>query len=291
MMTISGRTRILGIFGDPVAHSLSPLMQNVALAAAGIDAVYVPFHVRPENLATAVAAIRSLELWGVNVTVPHKEQVAPLLDAIDPAARLIGAVNTIVNRDGVLTGYNTDAPGLLRSLAEDLRFEPAARRILLLGAGGACRAALVALGRAGAAWVGIANRTRSRAEALAAASAEPLAGTTLAPCGLDAMELSALLPQVDLLINTSAAGLKGESFTDFPWHDLAPGALVYDMVYGRGGTPFLRTARARGHRTADGLGMLAAQGEEAFFLWTGQRPPDGVMKARLLAECVEIQSP
>lgn len=288
LTTISGRTRILGIFGDPVAHSLSPLMQNEALAAAGIDAVYVPFHVRPENLATAVSAIRSLDLWGVNVTVPHKELVGPFLDVIDPAARLIGAVNTIVNRDGVLTGYNTDAPGLLRSLAEDLWFEPAGRRILLLGAGGACRAAVVALGRAGAGWIGIANRTRSRAEALAAAFAEPLTGTTLAPCGLDAGEISALLPQVDLLINTSAAGLRGESFPDFPWHDLAPAALVYDMVYGRGGTPLLRTARARGHRTADGLGMLAAQGEEAFFLWTGQRPPDGVMKARLLAEYAEI---
>jgi shikimate dehydrogenase len=287
-MTIRGTTRILGIFGDPVAHSLSPLMQNEALAQAGIDAVYVPFHVRPENLATAVAAIRSLDLWGVNVTVPHKERVGGFLDVIDPAARLIGAVNTIVNRDGILTGYNTDAPGLLRSLAEDLGFDPAGRRILLLGAGGACRAALVALGKGGAAWVGIANRTRSRAEALAAEFAEVLKGTTLAFFGLDMDELAGVLPQVDLLVNTSAVGLKGESFADFPWGGLAPGALVCDLVYSQGGTPFLRTARGRGHRLTDGLGMLAAQGEEAFFLWTGRRPPEGVMRARLLAECAEI---
>lgn len=287
-MTIRGTTRILGVFGDPVAHSLSPVMQNEALTQAGIDAVYVPFHVRPENLAAAVEGIRSLNLWGANVTVPHKEQVGLFLDAIDPAARLIGAVNTIVNRGGVLTGYNTDAPGLLVSLAEDLQFDPTGRRILLLGAGGASRAAVVALARAGATWIGIANRSRSRATALVSEFDDVLEGTTLASFGLGSGELSRVLPRVDLLVNTSAVGLKGETFADFPWDGLPPGARVYDMVYGKGGTAFLHTARARGHRAADGLGLLAAQGEESFFLWTGQRPPGGVMKARLLAECAEI---
>lgn len=133
---LTGKTRVLGIFGDPVAHSLSPVMQNQALQQAGIDAVYVPFHVTAEQLPQAVASIRSLGLWGVNVTVPHKEAVFPLLDDIDPAARLIGAVNTIVNRNGRLIGYNTDGLGFLRSLAEDLHFSPDGRRILLLGAGG-----------------------------------------------------------------------------------------------------------------------------------------------------------
>jgi shikimate dehydrogenase len=284
-MTVRGSTRVLGIFGDPVAHSLSPVMQNEALAKAGIDAVYVPYHVRPENLAAAVSAIRSLDLWGVNVTVPHKEQVGSFLDAVDPAARLIGAVNTIVNRGGVLTGYNTDASGFLRSLAGDLQFNPAGRRVLLLGAGGACRAALVALGQAGATWIGIANRTRSRAEALVGEFGAALRGTAFASFALDPEELSVVVPQIDLLVNTSSLGLKGESFADFPWGDVAPGVLVYDMVYASGGTPFLHAARTRGHRSADGLGMLAAQGEEAFFLWTGQRPPYGVMMARLLAEC------
>lgn len=285
-ITIRGKTRILGIFGDPVAHSLSPLMQNAALAQAGIDAVYVPFHVRPEHLEAAVAAIRSLDLWGVNVTVPHKEAVLRYLDAVDPAARLIGAVNTIVNRGGVLTGYNTDAAGLLCSLAEDLHFDPCGRRILLLGAGGACRAALVALGQAGAAWIGIANRSRQRAEDLVDEFSEVFKGTNLAVFSLDPAELSAALPQVDLLLNTSAVGLRGESFVDFPWDNLSTDAFVYDMIYGRA-TPLRQSARARGHRTTDGLGMLAAQGEEAFFLWTAKRPPAGAMKARLLAECVK----
>jgi len=290
-MRVDGASRVLGIFGDPVAHSLSPLMQNAALQQAGIDAVFVPFHVRPEHLAAAVASIRSLDLWGVNVTVPHKERVGTLLDEVDPEARLIGAVNTIVNREGILVGFNTDGIGLLRSLEEDLQFAPAGRRVLLLGAGGACRAAVVALARAGVVWIGIANRTRSRAEALVAEFTPALSGTTLAAFGLDATELAALLPRVDLLLNTSSAGLKGEGFADFPWASLAPEVPVYDMVYGKGGTPLLHAARARGHRTADGLGMLAGQGEEAFFLWTGRRPPFGVMKGRLLAECEGIQSP
>lgn len=287
LLNIRGETRILGIFGDPVAHSLSPLMQNAALAQAGIDAVYVPFHVLPECLEKAVAAIRSLHLWGVNVTVPHKEAVLRYLDVVDPAARLIGAVNTVVNRDGVLTGYNTDAHGLLRSLAEDLQFDPAGRRILLLGAGGACRAAVVALAQSGAAWIGVANRTRSRAMDLVGEFGASLKGTNLAALSLDPEEVSATLPQVDLLLNTSAVGLKGEGFGDFPWSDLGPGTLVYDMVYGRAETPLVQSARSRGLRVADGLGMLAAQGEEAFFLWTHRRPPEGVMKSRLLAECTK----
>lgn len=283
---VCGTTRILGIFGDPVAHSLSPLMQNAALAQGGIGAVYVPFHVRPPELQAAVAAIRALNLWGVNVTLPHKEAVGAWLDEIDPHARLVGAVNTIANRDGHLVGYNTDGVGLLRSLAEDLGFSPAGRRVLLLGAGGACRAALAALGEAGAAWLGIANRTRGRAELLAGEFAQALPGTSFAACGLEPEELAAHLPGIDLLLNTSAVGLKGECFAGFPWECLDPVARVYDMVYLRAGsTPLLAAARARNHPAADGLGMLAAQGEEAFYLWTGRRPPSGVMKARLLAEC------
>lgn len=284
-MKVSGSTRILGIFGDPVAHSLSPVMQNEALATAGIDAVYVPFHVRPDALPAAVASLRALEVWGVNVTVPHKEAVCPHLDEIDPQARMAGAVNTIVNRQGRLVGFNTDGTGLLRSLSADLDFDPRGRRILLLGAGGACRAALAALAQAGAAWVGIANRTRSRAEILAREFGELQPGTIFASYSLAPEDLSAALSGIDLLVNTSAVGLKGESFGGFPWELLDSAAAVYDMVYSRSGTPLLAIARQRGHRAADGLGMLAAQGEEAFFLWTGVRPPSGVMKRRLLAEC------
>jgi shikimate dehydrogenase len=282
-MLVRGTTRIFGIFGDPVAHSLSPLMQNEALSRAGIDGIYVPFHVAPASLEQAVASLRALDIAGVNVTIPHKEAVCQYLDIVDSEARLIGAVNTIVNRDGVLCGYNTDGQGLLRSLAEDLEFTPRGKRVLLLGAGGACRAALVALARGGAAWIGIANRTAARAAALAEEFRTSLGGTPLASFSLAAEDLCALA-EIDLLVNTSALGLKGESYPDLPWSSFNPGARVYDMVYTRSGTPLLHAARDRGYAAADGLGMLAGQGEESFALWTGTAPPSGVMKERLLAE-------
>lgn len=282
-MNINGKTRILGIFGDPVSHSLSPLMQNHALEAAGIDAVFVPFHVRPEQLGQAVAGIRALDLLGVNVTVPHKEAVCAYLDDIEPVARQIGAVNTIVNRHGRLCGHNTDGLGFLRSLQQDLGLHPQGLRILLLGAGGACRAALVALCQAGAAQITLANRTPERAERLATEFGQIFGGITIAASSLEPGALTRALAEVDLVVNTSAAGLKGEAFPGFPWAAVPARSAFYDMVYGPGLTPWLSEARRRSHPVAGGLGMLAGQGEEAFYLWTGKRPPFGAMRARLLA--------
>jgi shikimate dehydrogenase len=283
-MKLRGTTRILGIFGDPVAHSLSPLMQNAALQQTGIDAVYVPFHVKAAELAEAVGAIRFLDIWGVNVTVPHKETVCAFLDEIDASARLIGAVNTIVNRDGCLVGYNTDASGFLRSLGEDLQFTVRGKRVLLLGAGGACRAALVALCQAGASRIAVANRTLGRAEGLVGEFAGTFGDTRLESFGLDPEQLQVAARNVDLVVNTSTVGLKGESFTGLPLDDLNPGAVVYDMVYAPGATPLIREAARKGLRAADGLGMLAGQGEEAFLVWTGRKPPAGLMKRILQKE-------
>ena len=285
-LKISGTTRILGIFGDPVAHSRSPEMQNAALVAAGIDAVYVPFHVRPEQRAEAVAGLRAMNVWGVNVTIPHKEAILSHLDAVDENAARIGAVNTVVSRDGRLIGFNTDGPGFLRSLAEDLNFHPRGRRVLLLGAGGACRAALVALAREGAAWIGIANRDRDRADRLVSEMASKLPGTSLARFSLVEAELTPILAGVDLLVNTTAVGLHGEPFPFDPVASLPENACVYDMVYGKAATPLLQTAAGRGLPCADGRGMLTGQGEEAFRIWTGQEPPSGVMRNRLFGESV-----
>ncbi|BCR04658.1 shikimate dehydrogenase (NADP(+)) [Desulfuromonas versatilis] len=290
-MNLRGTTRVLGIFGDPIAHSLSPAMQNAAFGKAGIDAVYVPFHVLPGGLADAVAGLRALNILGVNVTVPHKEAVLPLLDEIDPEARLIGAVNTIVNREGRLCGYNTDGLGFLRSLAEDLQFQPAGKRVLLLGAGGACRAAVVALARAGAAALSIANRTPERGEKLVREFSDHFNGTRFAACGLEPAVLDRMAADADLVVNTAVVGLKGDSFAYFPWTALPPAACLYDMVYGPGGTALVSEGRRRGMRCADGLGMLAGQGEEAFRLWTGSLPPSGVMKNRLLAEMKPLPEP
>ncbi len=278
---ISGRTRILGIFGDPVAHSLSPAMQNEALRQAGIDMVYVPFRVRRGELGAAVGAVRALDLLGVNVTIPHKEEIFPFLDEIDLEARLIGAVNTVINRQGKLIGFNTDAVGFLHSLREDLAFDPAGKRILLIGAGGACRAALAVLGREGAAWIGTANRTLSRSEKLAKEFGTIFPGTAFAVIDQDENFLGSILPTVDLVVNTTSLGLKGETLEFLDLERLPAGAGVYDMVYARNGTPLTRAAADLGLRTADGKGMLAGQGEESFFLWTGEKPPPGVMKRQL----------
>jgi len=286
LFEIRGASRILGILGDPVGHSLSPLMQNAALRESGIDAVYVPFLVRPADLPAAVAGLRALRILGVNVTIPHKEAILPLLDEVDREAALIGAVNTVVNREGRLVGFNTDGVGLLASLAEDLAFSAAGKRILLLGAGGACRAAVVALARSGASWIGIANRSADRAERLSRELAAKLPGTPLASLPLVRAALEEHLPAVDLVINTTAVGLRGEDLQFFPWTAVASGCHFYDMVYRPGGTPWLNRAQRENYPAANGLGMLAAQGEEAFFLWTGKRPPSGVMRCRLLAEVV-----
>lgn len=284
-MELKGTTGILGIFGDPVSHSLSPLMQNAALAQAGMDKVYVPFHVRPADLEAAVNGIRALQILGVNVTVPHKESVCDYLDELDEDARLIGAVNAIVNRNGRLVGYNTDGLGFIRSLAEDLDFDPRDKRILLLGAGGACRAAVVALARAGARWVGIANRTPERAQKICTDFRQTFPGVEFAAFALTLPQLENDLKRVDILVNTSALGLKGESFDTGFVQNLDTKARVYDMVYSRDGlTPLLGLAAEYGIKAADGRGMLAGQGEEAFFLWTGQQAPRGVMRKQIWGE-------
>ncbi len=288
MTGLTGRTRVVGIFGDPVAHSLSPLMQNEAMRQAGLDAVYVPFHVTAGQLSQAVAGIRALGLLGVNVTIPHKEAVLPLLDEVAEDAARIGAVNTIVNREGRLLGFNTDGAGLVRSLREDLDFEPVGRHVVLLGAGGACRAALYALAEAGAQSLTLVNRTRARAEELRIRFQPHFAGTQIAVAPAW-HGLTDLLRQADLLVNTTSLGLKGESLPGLDWAGMPKRIRVYDMVYRPEETPLVRQARAAGLRAVDGLGMLAAQGELAYAHWFGCAPPSGVMKRRLLAEVAEIR--
>ena len=280
-MQITGRTQVLGIFGDPVEHSLSPRMQNAAIQAGNLDAVYVPFRVTKAQLCDAVRGLRAMGMRGVNLTIPLKEAACSLVDELDEQARLTGAINTIVNDNGRLKGYNTDGDGLLKALKLELDVEVPGRRVMLLGAGGACRAALVALCQSGAAWVGIANRTEERSQALIAEFTEQFKGTTLALFPLSEA-LSAACPEpVDLLVNTSSIGLKGEAF-GFPVSGcVRPGGSVYDMVYMAEATPLVRDARQAGLAAADGLGMLAGQGELAFGLWFGMAPQQDVMRRAL----------
>jgi shikimate dehydrogenase len=280
-MQWSGQTVVVGLFGDPVKHSLSPRMQNAAIAASGLNAVYVPFHVTAAQLCDAVAGVRAMAIRGVNLTIPHKEAACHLIDELDEHAKMIGAINTIVNDGGHLKGYNTDVLGLQNVLKTELGVDLAGRRVLLVGAGGASRAALVALGQARAAWVGIANRTRARAQQLLEDLAPNFPGTAFAHYQLGSSLANAPPEPVDLLINASAVGLQDESF-GFPiCACVRPGGAVYDMVYAAVPTRLIQSAKERGLVAADGRGMLAAQGEAAFQLWFGTTPAAQVMRRAL----------
>jgi shikimate dehydrogenase len=251
------------LFANPAAHSRSPDMHNAAFAVAGIHAVYQARQVSAEKLADAIQELRAPDVLGANLSLPHKEAVLPLLDELTPAARAIGAVNTIINENGVLVGDNTDAPGFLEALKmADL---PPHGDAVVLGAGGAARAAVWALISRG--WsVRVVNRTPEKAAALT----EELGGLA---CALNTVPWH----QVNLIVNASSAGLDAPEESPLPdLPALKPGALVYDMVYKPAETRLMRDARAAGYRAENGLGMLAQQARLAFLAWTGVDVPIAV---------------
>ena len=282
-ISVKGTTRVLGIIGDPIAHSLSPTMQNAAIAAAGIDAVYVPFHVKPDAIEQAIAALRALDILGINVTVPHKESVMPFLDHIDSEAELIGAVNTIVNENGRLVGYNTDGRGFLQALELDLGFVPEGKSSVVLGAGGATRAAVEALARAGADEVVVVNRTPKKAEQIVAEFEPHFPKTRFAALPFDnGAEIADAFAGADLLVNSTTCGLHGEQFQVPTIEKLRSDAVFFDMVYAPQLTPIQNLAKVRGLVFADGRGMLAGQGDAAFELWFGQAAPAGIMRSVIM---------
>ncbi|HEV8718071.1 MAG TPA: shikimate dehydrogenase [Candidatus Binatia bacterium] len=280
---ISGQTRVVGIFGDPIAHTRSPAMQNAAFRARGLPYVYVPFLVRPVDLAKAVHSIRALNLSGVNVTVPHKERIVRYLDVLSAEAELCGAVNTVVNRDGTLFGDNTDGRGFLVSLQER-SLSPRRQEVVLIGAGGATRSVLVSLIRAGSARIIIANRTLSKAQTLARAYGS-LCKTHLEALPLEVLRDPALLKNVTLVVNCTSVGLHGEEFPPLAYTATPRGCLFYDLLYRPGLTSFLQQARKARRPTLDGRRMLLHQGALAFSLWTREPAPIEVM-ARALARAL-----
>jgi shikimate dehydrogenase len=254
----------LGVCGWPVAHSRSPQMHNAALAAAGLaDWRYLRLPLPPELFAETVRALPAAGFRGVNVTIPHKHAALALADRASEAARAIGAANTLTFEDGAIVADNTDAPGLLAALGES----PAGRTVLVLGAGGAGRAAAWALRAAGAADVAIWNRTPERAAALAA------------ELGVRAVTTPA---RADIVINCTSVGLHdpGATFKALPLgaDELGAGSLVVDMVYRAGGTHFLQAASTWGARVIDGLEILVAQGAASFERWTGMDAPREAMR-------------
>lgn len=286
-MVVRGTTRVVGLLGWPVAHSLSPAMHNAAARALGLDLVYVPLPVAPAVVGEAVRGLAALGFLGANVTVPHKQAVMPFLDELDATARAIGAVNTIqVAQTGqpALRGTNTDGAGLIADLREQ-GVGVKDRACVILGAGGAARAAAFALAQQGG-HVHVLARRQERAVEVAVALQRYLAGAPVVPHQWD--ELAALLASVErpLIANATPVGMEPNAGAS-PWpEDLSfpRDSFIYDMVYKPGETRLLRQARAAGCAGANGLGMLLHQGALAFALWTGLKPDVDVMRRALETE-------
>lgn len=268
-------TGLLAVLGDPVRHSLSPTMHNAALAHAGIDAAYLALPTPPSALGSVVAGLAATGALGVNVTVPHKVAVVDHCDALTDEARLIGAVNTLVLDDGRVTGDNTDASGLARALVEEAGLRPGARWVLL-GTGGAARAAAVAAARLEADLLVVGRRPEAAAE-LADLARRAGAGDARS-CGLDDAELAGAVGGADLLCNATPLGMDGERLPA-AFHRLTAGQIAYDLVYRPPDTPFVVDAAAAGADAHHGLSMLVGQAADALERWGLGPAPVEVMRA------------
>ena len=278
-MNLSGKAKIAGVMGYPVSHSRSPLLHGYWLRELNIDGAYLPFAVDPENIETALRALPILGISGVNLTVPHKELAMSVCDHIDSIGRRIGALNTIVvNDDGTLSGTNTDAFGFLENLRAESAWRASDGPALVLGAGGAARAIVAALIDDGIGEVRLANRTLSRAKALAAEFGRAV---TTVPWD----QINAAMDGTALLVNTSTLGMTGQPDLDLDLHDLPDTAVVNDIIYSPLETTLMRKAKTRGNSVVNGLGMLLHQARPGFTAWFGEEPTvsDG-LKVHVLAD-------
>ncbi len=278
------QTRLVGVIGWPIEHSLSPAMQNAALREMGLNWTYLAFAVEPERVGDAVAGARGLGLVGLNVTIPHKAAVIEHLDEVDESVEALGVANTIVNADGRLLGHNTDGAGFLRSLAEH-GHSVSGRAVAVIGAGGAARSVAYACARAGARSLAVLNRTPERAEEVAElvrARAGLSAVTALPLTGADAQEA---VESADLIVDCTSVGMYPHVDVEpvVPPSWLRPGQVVVDLTYNPLETVLLRAAAEAGAATVDGAGMLVHQGAISLRHWSGQEPPVETMRRALLA--------
>ncbi len=282
------KAKLVGVFGHPVAENPTIVMQEAAFLALGLNWRYLTIEVYPQDLADAFKGLRAMNFKGINLTIPHKVEVLKYLDEIAPDARLMGAVNT-VRRDGdKLIGENTDGKGFLRSLREDAHLDPAGKRVVVLGAGGAARAITVELALAGAARLTIVNRSPERGQALV----DLLNGQTPAKAEFIPWSGPYALPAgTEVLVNSTSIGLfpNVNDRPDIDYNTLTPGMIVCDVIPNPPHTPFLKEAEARGAKTLDGLGMLVYQGAIGFKMWTGHDAPVAMMR-QALAEAFGLKN-
>ncbi|MFC2022012.1 shikimate dehydrogenase [Chloroflexota bacterium] len=275
---ISGKTRLCGLIGDPVEHTMSPVMHNAAFRKMGIDYLYLPFRVKKEELGKAIEGMRALNIKGLNVTIPHKVAALQFMDKLDHLAEKIGAVNTIVNDNGVLTGYNTDASGFLQALLER-GIEPEGKNVVILGAGGASRAVSFILADKDSHLV-ILNRLLELdwAKELASRISQTFAKEVEA-LELNRENLASVLGKAAILVNATSVGMSPNiEETPVTSDLLRPDIIVFDIVYNPIKTRLLREAEAAGAKTISGVDMLIWQGALAFEKWTGRKAPVELMR-------------
>ncbi len=282
MRQISGYTGLYAVIGDPVKHSLSPLIMNSAFEHNGIDAVYVALTVQESDARLAMQMVRAFGIRGVNVTMPLKQAIVPWLDSLSPEASLVGAANCVMNRDGLLEGHNTDCTGFRLSL--DPFFLQAPQTAVLLGAGGAARAIASELVRWGCKTLYLTNRSLEKAWTLSAILASQ-GGTAIKVMEWHSPEWNAALEQTDLLVNATSVGMGGHGDLGllFPWARMDRRTVIYETIYNPLETGFLRQARQNGFRSVAGTEMLLWQAVAGLELWTGTRAPVKVMKEVLLS--------
>lgn len=271
-MKIDGYTRLAAVVANPIKHSISPFIHNQAFEATHTNGVYVAWEVEATDLAETVANIRRYQMFGINLSMPYKEQVIPYLDQLSEESRLIGAVNTVVNREGTLIGYNTDGKGFFKSLPS---FKISGKRMVLLGAGGAAKAILAQAILDGVSQVSVFVRSSSMEKTRP--YLEKLENATGFRVDLFALEdvqdLQDSITQADLLVNATSVGMDGVSLPIPTGIVLSERLLVADVIYQPFETPFLKWARNQGNQAINGLGMLLYQAAEAFQLWTGKEMP------------------
>lgn len=278
MNRITGKTKLLGVIGDPIEHSLSPVMHNAAIAQMQIDFAYVPFHIRPDDLRTAIAGFDAIDLRGFSVTIPHKQSIMPLLAEITDGAASIGAVNTVWKSDRGWCGTNTDLVGFIAPLKErDWKSSIA----IVLGNGGAARAVVAGCDQLGFSKIHVVGRNAEKLQAFEQSwSLDSLSVHTWD-------QLAEILPGADLVVNTTPIGMSPQSeqspLTEEQADLIKSGTIAYDLIYVPNPTKFLQQAQQRGIEAIDGLEMLVQQGAAALEIWTGQPVPDAVMRRSLRA--------
>ncbi|MEM2913318.1 MAG: shikimate dehydrogenase [Candidatus Bathyarchaeia archaeon] len=288
-MNISGKTRVCALIGDPVEHSLSPMIQNAAFKHLSLDYVYVAFNVRADRLKDAVSGIRALNMHGLNVTMPHKIAIIKYLDGLDETASRVGSVNTILNSDGRLIGYTTDGLGALNAL-KSADADPSGKKVVILGAGGSSRAVSFTLAEIASELV-ILNRTFERAKDLKNALCRVLGeGLRIKAAPLTDEYLKKELEDADILINATSVGMKPKS-DDTPVKQdyLRKDLVVFDLVYEPLETRLLREARLAGAKVIDGLSMLIHQGAASFKIWTGMEAPVEIMMDAALKRIKQLK--